>query len=77
MPVLVLHGTDDRICPIEEGKALAEAAPNSTFVAVDGGRHNRLHEHEPELYTSALTDFFKIITEATKTTEAQSKATNP
>ena len=60
-PMLVLHGTDDRVCPIEEGKDLADAAPNSTFVAVEGGRHNRLHEQEPGVYAGALSRFFQSI----------------
>ncbi|MGB0766148.1 MAG: alpha/beta fold hydrolase [Phycisphaeraceae bacterium] len=60
-PTLVLHGTDDRICPIEEGKQLADAAPDSTFVAIQGGRHNQLHEQEPEQYRAALEQFFKAI----------------
>lgn len=60
-PVLVLHGTDDRVCPIEEGRELADAAPNSTFVEIDGGRHNQLHMHEPDRYHSALDRFFKGI----------------
>ena len=65
-PTLVLHGTDDRVCPIDEGKQLAEAAPNSTFVPIEAGQHNRLHEHEPEQYAAALEGFFKTITEHTE-----------
>lgn len=65
-PLLVLHGTEDRICPIHEGKELANAAPKSTFVAIEGGRHNRLHEHEPQQYADSLRSFFQAITEATK-----------
>lgn len=60
-PTLVLHGTDDGICPIHEGKELAEAAPNSTFIEVKDGGHNRLHEQAPEQYAEALSDFFQII----------------
>lgn len=58
VPLLVLHGTDDGICPIEEGRELAEAAPHATFVSFDGGPHNQLFAHDPELYQSSLTDFF-------------------
>lgn len=60
-PLLVLHGTADRICPIEEGKDLADAAPNSTFVPFEGGHHNQLHEQAPEQYAAALAAFFKRI----------------
>ena len=58
-PVLVLHGSDDRICPIEEGRELAEAAPNSTFIEIKDGRHNQLHTYEPEVYSQALADYFR------------------
>lgn len=60
-PLLVLHGTDDRICPIEEGKDLADAAPNSTFVPIEGGQHNQLHEQEPATYREALQQFFQSL----------------
>lgn len=57
-PLLVLHGSDDRICPIQEGKEIADSAPNSTFVPFQGGRHNQLHVQEPERYRQALEQFF-------------------
>ncbi|MBX2851549.1 MAG: alpha/beta hydrolase [Phycisphaeraceae bacterium] len=60
-PVLVLHGTDDRICPIDEGKDLADAAPNSAFIPIEGGRHNQLHEQEPERYADALENHFNVL----------------
>lgn len=65
-PLLILHGSDDRVCPIEEGRQLADAAPNSTFVEIVGGRHNRLHEQDPETYHAALASFFQTITEGTE-----------
>jgi len=60
-PMLVLHGTADCICPISEAKEVADAAPNSTFVEVKEGGHNRLHEQEPERYAEALKAFFLTI----------------
>jgi hypothetical protein len=60
-PMLVMHGTDDRICPFEEGKELADAAPNSTFIAFEGGQHNRLHEQDPERYGNALENYFNLL----------------
>jgi len=53
-PLLVLHGTADRICPIEEGKDLADAAPKGTFVPIEGGQHNRLFLEDPQTYEAAL-----------------------
>ncbi len=60
-PMLLIHGTDDYICPIHEAKDLADAAPNSTFVLIQDGRHNKCHEQEPEQYAAALKDFFQTI----------------
>ena len=60
-PLLVLHGTDDRICPLQEGKDLADAAPLGTFVPFEDGRHNQLHEQEPEAYREALASFFDTL----------------
>lgn len=62
-PLLVLHGTDDRVCPIQEGKDLADAAPNSTFVPIQGGRHNQLHQQAPQQYAGALRAFFHQLAE--------------
>jgi fermentation-respiration switch protein FrsA (DUF1100 family) len=38
-PVLVLHGTDDRIIPVEHGRALVAALPGARGVWVEGGTH--------------------------------------
>ena len=43
VPLLVLHGTADRVCPVDDGRAIA-AAPRrdgrtGTLVEVDGGGH--------------------------------------
>lgn len=65
-PLLILHGSDDRVCPIEEGQQLAEAAPNATFVPIAGGQHNRLFDQDQQAYHAALDQFFKSITESAK-----------
>jgi fermentation-respiration switch protein FrsA (DUF1100 family) len=38
-PLLVVHGTDDRLIPISEGRALADAVPSAEFHALPCG-HN-------------------------------------
>ena len=46
MPVLVLHGENDRIVPIELGQKLFERASYpKTFVRIPGAGHNDLHLH--------------------------------
>jgi len=40
-PVLILHGTDDKLIPLSHGRALAEAAGDrARFVAVDDADHD-------------------------------------
>ncbi len=58
VPLLVLHGTHDPICPHEEGEALAGAAPQGTFVSIKGGGHINLAGHDRETYHAALAGFF-------------------
>lgn len=40
LPVAIVHGTDDRICPLENSRRLQYVCANSVLVAVAGGRHN-------------------------------------
>jgi pimeloyl-ACP methyl ester carboxylesterase len=40
LPVLILHGTADRVVPFTLGERLAKAAPRATFRAVAGSGHN-------------------------------------
>jgi pimeloyl-ACP methyl ester carboxylesterase len=37
---LVLHGTEDVVVPLENGRMLAARLPNAEYVEVDGGGHN-------------------------------------
>lgn len=39
VPVLVLHGTDDRVLPVGNGEILAERIPRADAEFVDGGSH--------------------------------------
>lgn len=36
------HGADDAIVPVNQGRALAQAAPNARFVEVSGATHNEI-----------------------------------
>ena len=44
MPALVLHGTEDPVVPVEWGRELAAALPDSRLVVYDGIGHNYLVE---------------------------------
>jgi pimeloyl-ACP methyl ester carboxylesterase len=50
VPLLVVHGDQDGICPLEDGAAIASAAPRGELLTVPGGRHNDLWV--PELGTA-------------------------
>jgi poly(3-hydroxyoctanoate) depolymerase len=58
-PTLVLHGDDDPIVPLVNGRLLARLIPAATLHVVPGGGHLFLLEHSAELapvVTSFLTD---------------------
>ena len=38
-PALVVHGTDDTVCPVTAGETLAEGLPRGEFHPVEGARH--------------------------------------
>ena len=39
VPTQVLHGTDDRVLPVENGRLLAERLPNATYPPIEGAGH--------------------------------------
>jgi uncharacterized protein len=41
-PVVVFHGTADTIIPVEQGRALADAATDARYVETRGGGHNNI-----------------------------------
>lgn len=42
VPLLVIHGEIDPVCPIEDGREIAAAVPSGRFVPIAGGGHNNL-----------------------------------
>ena len=46
VPVLVIHGTEDRMLPFERhGKAMAARIPGAELVAAEGGDHVSIFTH--------------------------------
>lgn len=42
-PILIIHGTEDKVIPIDQGREMAALAPKGTeFVALEGAGHNDL-----------------------------------
>lgn len=59
IPALILHGTADRILPIDAtAREFAKALPDATYVEVEGAPHGLLETHHAEV-TEALLAFLK------------------
>jgi pimeloyl-ACP methyl ester carboxylesterase len=44
-PILVVHGTADRVVPFAHGKRVADAAPHADLMTIEGGEHVSLFTH--------------------------------
>lgn len=59
IPVLVMHGTQDRVLPIEAcGPRTHELIPRSDYIAIEGASHGLCWTHAEEVNTELLR-FFK------------------
>ena len=57
-PILLIHGTEDRIIPFELGKKLYEAAESKKmFRAIEGAGHNNVFAAGGATYLKAWQDF--------------------
>jgi len=55
VPTLILHGTADRILPIDgQGRRLHAALPSARYVEIDGGPHVMCVSHAPEVNRELL-----------------------
>lgn len=60
-PVLVVHGSDDRLIRPELGRALYERAPEpKRFVLVEGGSHHNTNAIGQSEYRAAVEDLFGL-----------------
>lgn len=61
-PVLVIHGTDDRLIPMHHGKRLFEAAKEpKNALWVEGAGHNDLFYSDQEQYLNTIVNFAKSL----------------
>ena len=57
-PLLVLHGDEDDLVPISQGRKLYEAANQpKRFQTLDGAAHNNTHEVNPDQFWGAINEF--------------------
>jgi pimeloyl-ACP methyl ester carboxylesterase len=60
-PVLVVHGSEDRLIPPALGRALCDAAPGAKrFVLVEGGTHHNTNAVGQPQYRQALAELFGL-----------------
>lgn len=64
VPLLVVQGTDDPVVPLEQARAVFEAAASAdkAFVVVEGGGHTSLWYGEREEYRRTLLAFLERVT---------------
>ena len=66
-PVLVLHGTADRLVPFAMGQRVARAARGPVeFVPIEGAGHNDTYEVGGAMYRDRFWDFVRRVTAAPK-----------
>ncbi len=58
-PVLVIHGREDRIIPVEHGRRLAAALPAARYLEVTGAGHNDLLGR-PEVW-QAMSEYLRAL----------------
>lgn len=59
-PVLILHGTRDRLVPLEMGRRVAAAAPGPVeLVLIEGAGHNDTYDIGGDSYRKKLWDFLQ------------------
>lgn len=51
-PALIVHGTNDETCPIQDGRDIAGASEHTTFVEIEGAGHSDLHLEEHREHTT-------------------------
>ena len=61
-PLLVIHGTNDRIIPFSMGKEIFDSVQaRKTFIKIEGAGHNNLHDDYAHAYWTPIYSFLKKI----------------
>jgi pimeloyl-ACP methyl ester carboxylesterase len=56
-PLLVVHGTDDPVAPVDGARAVTDAAPDGELVLIEGGAHGDVHLVAPDVHDDAIRRF--------------------
>jgi uncharacterized protein len=71
-PMLFLHGSDDEVVPIAEGRQLFDAARgDKRFVEIRGGGHMNLADTDPRTFSNAIRQFLDAHALAASLTHAK------
>ncbi len=63
-PLLVIHGSEDGLCPPQAGREIAQAAPDGTYFQIDGAGHEDLPFEHEQAYRAAVSDFLQKLCES-------------
>jgi dipeptidyl aminopeptidase/acylaminoacyl peptidase len=59
LPLLAIHGAADSVVPFEHARRLVAAyGSEAQTYFLDGSEHLRAYEHQPDIYTGRLAEFF-------------------
>jgi len=64
VPTLIVACEHDRISPMADAEALAEALPNATLLVLPGDRHDEPGAEDPDRFVGALQAFLRGVTPA-------------
>jgi pimeloyl-ACP methyl ester carboxylesterase len=57
-PVLIVHGADDQLIPVQEAQEMHAALPDSHLTILPDAGH-LLNLEQPELFNAAVRDFLR------------------
>lgn len=59
-PILLIHGTNDPVCPLADSQQIQSAAPNATLIKIKEGGHNNLWtvQEFTQLAATEIQNFF-------------------
>jgi pimeloyl-ACP methyl ester carboxylesterase len=67
VPLLLVHGGQDRTVPLEDARRLVAAAPEGTrHLVIDGADHGTGHAVDPDAYEAAVTGLLREAFAATR-----------
>jgi fermentation-respiration switch protein FrsA (DUF1100 family) len=57
-PVMMIHGTDDILVPVAQGRMLHAANPRAVYWEVGEASHGQSYRQNPKMYVERVAAFF-------------------